>query len=125
LAKGIISIIRSSIHIIIIITTIKADGITWLLYKLAGVSSTVTNYLLQRELLGQLTDIFLGESSPLSDSIYEVGTRKKTPSSYTFVGPPKKSSTNEFQLPAAAKNIPGTIISLIITLSSLLIINNH
>lgn len=79
--------------------------------------------MLQRELLGQLTDIFLGDSSPLADSLYEVGTRKKAPSSYVFVGPPKKSSTNEFQLPPSAKNIPGTITSLTITFS--IIINDH
>jgi hypothetical protein len=66
--------------------------------------------LLQREVLGQLADIFLGDSSPLADNIYEVGTRKKAPSSYIFIGPPKKSSTGEFQLSAVAKNIPGIYI---------------
>jgi ubiquitin C-terminal hydrolase len=84
----------------------KSDAHVWLLLQICQMPGHKhRDFLIKREIIGQLIDIYLSEQSPLSDNIYTKGTRKIVPSSYVSVGPGLKSG----ELPTVGKNIPNFI----------------
>jgi hypothetical protein len=104
----------------------KADAITWLLLEICKLDKSDNNlnsgsgsintpslpkvdgraikaFLIKRQVICQLVDIFSSEQSPLKGVMYVQGTRKTAPDSYVVIGPP---TSRDGPLPLASKNIP-------------------
>lgn len=79
----------------------KSQSMLWLLLESARLGAAVRHFMLKREVVAQLVDIFLGDQCPLSGMVYAVGSRRRAPSSYITVVPGRDGS-----LPYVARNIP-------------------
>lgn len=79
----------------------RSQSVLWLLLECARLGSVTRQFLLKRETVAQLVDIFLGDQCPLSGMVYAVGSRRRAPSSYVTVVPGRDGS-----LPFIARNIP-------------------
>lgn len=79
----------------------KSESVLWLLLEISRLGAAHRLFMLKREVVAQLVDIFLGDQSPLCGTVYAVGSRRRAPSSYVTVVPGKDGS-----LPYVARNIP-------------------
>jgi len=60
----------------------KSGSMQLLLCELAKLNSTVTEFLISRQLISQIIDTILGNQSPLSGVLYDPSSRKRAPTSY-------------------------------------------
>jgi hypothetical protein len=79
----------------------KSGAVLWLLLEMARLGPAQKQLMLKREVVAELVDTLLGDQCPLSNSVYQAGSRPRAPSSYVSIVPGKDGN-----LPFAAKNIP-------------------
>jgi hypothetical protein len=79
----------------------RSDGYLWLLLQLAQQKLAIRVFLIRRDVMMQLIDLFLGDFSPMSGELYVKGTRKRAPTSYVTIVPGKDG-----KLPTSAQYTP-------------------
>jgi ubiquitin C-terminal hydrolase len=89
----------------------KSDSMTWLILQCCRHHWTVRAVFINRDVVAQLIDIFLGDQSPLIGILYDRKGRKFAQSSYVNVypikaGPNANLAGGEFALSSSTLNIP-------------------
>jgi hypothetical protein len=79
----------------------RSDGYLSLLFQLAQQNLSIRVFLIRRDVMMQLVDLFLGDFSPLVGELYVKGTRKRAPTSYVTIVPGKDG-----KLPNSAQYTP-------------------
>jgi hypothetical protein len=95
----------------------KSEQYILLLLEISKLSWAARDFLVKRQVIAQMIDIFLVEQSPLNGVVYEKNTRKTVPSSYVPVGVMKDGSFSY-----SARNIPDW--TNLVKLISLLVCNS-
>eukprot|EP01041_Mallomonas_annulata_P001788 gene1788-3471_t len=79
----------------------RSDAITWLLRELCKMHWSVRIFLVNRGLIAEIVDLFLGDFSPACGVLYARDTKKRAPSSFDAIIPEINMSSNH-----TMKNIP-------------------